>query len=398
MKIQGCTIENNKHAGLSYNPSLSAIQQREISGWFNIHVDDSSYKATLIPQHLPNIDLDVGETKYLLTSKVINQDNINREYMIKCRAGYVLGIQLLNPIQNLSTEVINIYDSQALSGAVNIWDLKRDLNVFPTTSSSYGIVVKYSSGLNALGGVVIVVTTLPAPVQNIRNRIVKGPVPTLTLINTKLKRNLNGLTASFYNRYNNELGDHYLRKANETIKIINCEISHNINEAMFVYSPFWDIHSSNISEIRIMINGSLITDNGKGIYHFSRDMRSANNLFHYVLQDNSIERNNYGGFEVNFPYVWQYNENFTHSIYMSNNTWRDNKNFEMIVDGHFALINITRNVFTDNHCKNGLIAINGMEKKMRIDFNKIINNYGKYMVAFNMDSQSEILGKSRLII
>jgi len=37
-----------------------------------------------------------------------------------------------------------------------------------------------------------------------------------------------------------------------------------------VHSPFWDVHYSNISEVTVMINSSLITDNGRGIYQFSR--------------------------------------------------------------------------------------------------------------------------------
>jgi hypothetical protein len=76
-----------------------------------------------------------------------------------------------------------------------------------------------------------------------------------------------------------------------------------------------------------MINGSLITDNGKGITQFSRDMRSSNNLFHWVMQDNTVERNAAGGFHVSLPYVWQYNENFTHSLFLANNTFRGNKDF-----------------------------------------------------------------------
>ena len=141
-----------------------------------------------------------------------------------------------------------------------------------------------------------------------------------------------------------------------------------------------------------MVNSSLITDNGKGIFHFARDLRSSNNLYHYILQDNTIERNKQGGFDVSLPYVWQYNENFTHSVYMHNNTWRNNQNFALVVDGHFAEVNITKNIFTDNNCKSGLISIQGMEKKMMIDGNFIERNNGQFMVKFNMDSQSEIMG------
>ncbi|XP_013178489.1 PREDICTED: uncharacterized protein LOC106125730 isoform X1 [Papilio xuthus] len=395
LKIHSSIIENNNIAGISHNPHITGLQQRELAGWFNLdpglNVDELNYRPIMIPDYETDISLVNGETRHLVFNKHYGE-NIVKTYNIRCNPGYVLGLQLLNPIHNFSTESICIFDSQNINEASTKWCLDRDLSTFPTTSSSFGIVLNYESGRTALGGVVLVVSTITAPVQNIRNRIVKGPVPTLQIVNSKIKGNTKGIKALYYNRYLNELGDHFLRKANETIKLFNCEIAHNKEEAIFVNTPYWDIHESNITEITIMVNNSLITDNGRGIYHFARDLRSSNNLYHYVLQDNTIERNKYGGFDVSLPYVWQYNENFTHSIFMYNNTWRNNQKFELVIDGHFAEVNITKNIFTDNFCKNGLITIRGMEKKMKIDGNSVQRNNGQYMVQFNMDSQSEIMG------
>jgi hypothetical protein len=126
---------------------------------------------------------------------------------------------------------------------------------------------------------------------------------------------------------------------------------------------------------------------------FSRDMRQSNNLFHWIVKDSTIERNQGGGFEIALPYVWQYNENFTHSIYMDNNTWQANELFAFVVDGHYASFNMSRNRFDGNRCKNGLISIRGMEKRMKIEANKIERNVGSFMLEFRADSQSEILGE-----
>ncbi|XP_046962256.1 protein bark beetle [Vanessa cardui] len=395
LKVYSSVIENNEIAGISHNPHITGPQQREISGWFNLDpsfdMNESNYHPIMVPEYETDISLVNGETRHIVFTKN-NNENIVKTYNIRCNPGYVLGLQLLNPIHNFSTESICIYDSQNINEASTVWCLDRDLSTFPTTSNTFGVVLKYESGARALGGVVLVVSTIVAPVQNIRNRIVKGPVPTLLVTNTKIKGNMKGVKALYYNRYLNEIGDHFLRKANETIKLINCEVAHNTEEAIYINTPFWDIHESNITEITIMVNNSLITDNGKGIFHFARDLRSSNNLYHYVLQDNTIERNKNGGFDISLPYVWQYNENFTHSIYLHNNTWRNNQNFAFVVDGHFAEVNITKNVFSDNNCKSGLISIRGMEKKMKIDGNFIERNNGQYMVQFHMDSQSEIMG------
>nr|XP_022906031.1 protein bark beetle isoform X1 [Onthophagus taurus] len=401
LKVYGSLIEKN-FIGIEHNPALSGLQQRELAGWFTSNEPEINYKPIYIPHYndANQINVEQGETKYIVTSQIIG-DEINRTYRIRCTPGFVIGIQLLNPIANRSTENVLIRDTlldnfnpiNSNQIKSDIWSLKRDLTVFPTTSSSPGIILEYSSGGYSLGGTVIVLSAIRAPVQNVYNKIVKGPIPTTVINNSKIKSNTYGIFVSYYNRYLNELGDHFLRKSNESLKIIQSEISHNTREAMFVHSPHWDLHKSNISEIVFMINNSLITDNGAGIYHFSRDMRASNNLFHYILQDDTIERNFAGGFHINLPYVWQYNENFTHSVYMNNNTWRHNSNFNIIIDGHFALVNITKSLFLENTCKNTLLSMRGMEKKMLIDFNKMESNNGKYIIDFSTDSQSEIIGE-----
>lgn len=71
-------------------------------------------------------------------------------------------------------------------------------------------------------------------------------------------------------RYLTESGEHYLRHSNETIQVVSSDISHNHGEAIFVDSPHWSLAETNISEITFAMNGSLMTDNGRGILQFSR--------------------------------------------------------------------------------------------------------------------------------
>ncbi|VEN48816.1 unnamed protein product [Callosobruchus maculatus] len=397
LKQLGLTLFNNKiennFVGIEHNPTLSGLQQRELGGWFLTNEDEHNYSPFLIPHSSDQnvIELQRWETKILVTTKVYG-DSISRSYKIRCEPGWVLGLQLLNPIENRSSEEIIIHDSLFTRDDPEVFVVKRDRTVFPLTSRGHGVILEYASGTNALGGTVIVLNAVRAPLQIIPNKIIKGPVPTLSVIRSTIRNNVFGVQASYYNRYLDELGNHFLRKANETMKFLNCDISHNQQEAVFVHSPNWDLHKSNLSEVTIMFNKTSITNNGRGIFQFSRDMRSSNNLFHYVFQDNTIETNKAGGFDVALPYVWQYNENFTHSVYMDNNTWSNNRKFGISIDGHFAQVNITYNVFKDNSCKTGLLALKGMEKKLLIAYNKFMSNNGKYIVEFNSDSQSEIIG------
>lgn len=88
--------------------------------------------------------------------------------------------------------------------------------------------------------------------------------------NSKLRYNGRGLAAIHYNRYENEDGDLYLRKANESIEIFGSDISFNQEEAIHAFTPFREIYSSNVSEITFMINSTTITDNRKVIVQYSK--------------------------------------------------------------------------------------------------------------------------------
>ena len=149
----------------------------------------------------------------------------------------------------------------------------------------------------------------------------------------------------------------------------------------------------NLSEIAIHINDSLITDNGKGIYQFSRDARHSNNLFHWIMQDSTIETKQARRLRgANFRTYGSTTRISRTPLYFGNNTWRNNEQFAFIVDGHYATLNVSHNRFEGNRCKTGLISVRGMEKKMQIDNNRIESNTGIYMAEFKAVSQSEIVG------
>ena len=82
----------------------------------------------------------------------------------------------------------------------------------------------------------------------------------------------------------------------------------NNTEAMFVFTPFRELNQFNISEIRYMINRTRFAENKGGIFQYSKDLRDSNNIYHWVLRENRFENNKGGGFDVNLPYVWQYDE------------------------------------------------------------------------------------------
>lgn len=195
-----------------------------------------------------------------------------------------------------------------------------------------------------------------------------------------------------YNRYLGHDSQVYLRKANESIEIFDSEISSNKHEAFYVFTPFRELNQFNISEMTYMINRTMFLDNGRGIFQYSKDLRDSNNLYHWVLRENLFERNSGGGLDVALPYVWQYNENYTHTVHIDSNQMYNNKDFGLTIRGHFARVYVVNNTMFDNFCYQGLLALRGMEKETWIFGNSFQNNDGIYMAEFETDSHSEIMG------
>ena len=70
--------------------------------------------------------------------------------------------------------------------------------------------------------------------------------------------------------------------------------------------------------------------------------------------------------DVALPYVWQYNENYTHTVHIDSNRMSDNRDFGITIRGHFARVYIVNNTITDNFCHEGLLAMKGMEKEVTV--------------------------------
>jgi hypothetical protein len=221
--------------------------------------------------------LDENNYKYLITK---TDPNVNEVYNIIAQdQNFVISMQLLNPIHNDSSEEMFIYDRHdvpAKEGTeyfheLEIWSVRRDQVSFPTVSSSYGVTVWYRSGSKPRGNVILLVRAIRAPISRYaRSRLLEGPLPKLKVIDTKIRYNGRGIAAMHYNRYENEDGDVYLRKSNESMEVLRSELSFNQGEAFHVYTPFREIYSSNISEITFMINETIISDNSKGLMQYSK--------------------------------------------------------------------------------------------------------------------------------
>ncbi|XP_069176539.1 protein bark beetle isoform X5 [Procambarus clarkii] len=392
VNISQSDLHGNDGSGLHFNPFLSRADQRELTGWLKLLED----KYIKIPGGPKDIQLTTNLPQYFIT-KTLRGTETTSVIHISTSHSNVIGIQVLNPIVPESTEEIVIYDYQKIiqSQDISRWDLRRDQVAFPTTSNSYAITIEYSSGSYALGNVIFVLTAVDrrdiAQAGDLRNFRAKWP--TVYIDKTQIRENDIGISTLHYNRYLTNDGDHLLRCANESMMVVNSEITKNQNQAVFTLSPYRvRMDNDDIGEITFMFNGTTISGNGRGIDQYSWDVRESNNLFHWVLEDTIMENNGGGGVVLMLPYVWQYTENFTHSIYVNSSTFMNNAQFQFKVDGHFARVNITYSKFEKNTCQQGLLLLKGMEKEMFIYENLFVSNVGSNVVEFDTDSQSGILG------
>ena len=412
LRIEDTEIRDNMRAGVFHDPKLTKLEQREMSEWMSLI--DLQKPDTII--RIPDTDqgttpgnpiiINEKESKLLVTS-ALNNTRRQRTYYIRAeRDEFVIGMQLVNPFHNRTSETLHIYDYTSIvdTAGIKVLEVSRDIASFPSVSSSYAVTLAYDSGLQSLGNMMLLLTPincadLPGNCESSswivnpldRNRIYDGPIPRLTIERSRIAFNGQGFMAIHYNRYLGHDSQVYLRKANESVEIFDSEIVSN-GEAMYVFTPFRELNQFNISEIRYMINRTRFADNEGGIYQYSKDLRDSNNIFHWVLRENKFERNKGGGLDVSLPYVWQYNENYTHTVHVDSNIFQNNNRFGLSVGGHFARVYFVNNTLLENDCQEGLLKLSGMEKESWIFANNIQLNDGIFMTEIDTDSQSEIMG------
>lgn len=183
-----------------------------------------------------------------------------------------------------------------------------------------------------------------------------------------------------------------MRNANESIIIMNTSLISNRGPALYVNTPFLDPIQTTLTEINITISDVKARENKGIIVQNSRDSRNSNNLFHWKVNQSVFENNDERGIKINMPYVWHYNENYTHTVNFTENIFRSNDDFGFSIAGHFARIYMYRNSFISNKCSRGLIDIRGMEKEMMIMNNEMLQNRGHHVIRFNVHSHSSMFG------
>ncbi|XP_050535824.1 protein bark beetle [Daktulosphaira vitifoliae] len=408
LNIHDSNIERNK-IGIQHDVSISIDKQRELAGWFKPFATNSFlYSPVLFPNDKNDLQIELkpNEFKYVITKQMSSYnlgESIQSKIVFQCtRINYVVGIQMLNIPHNNTSEQITVYNIHSNRANNNVlWSSYHGTSIFPTQSISNSIIMHYNSGFNPRGNIVLLVSCNQA---TINQGLLAQPEPTLYVTKTAIKSNEIGILATYYSEFisiENQMDvnklkkiQYYLRPLNETINLYDCDISYNKKCGFLVQEKeqlMFPSLSNNKSHIHIIVNQSIIADNGKIIDHYSKDTQNSLNVYKWELAGNSFERNLYDGIQLILPYLYSYDENFTHSVVINNNSFVHNSNLRIDIGGHFSVLNITQNSIQNNICNGGLITISGMEKYLLIWKNTIISNNGEFMVKFSALSQCEIM-------
>ena len=146
-----------------------------------------------------------------------------------------------------------------------------------------------------------------------------------------------------------------------------------------------------IGRINVTVVECFFANNFGGIRSIYRYHEYSNSLWHYEIRNNRVINNKQSFLKLYLPRIYRFAtknsyENTSHTIILRNNEFSNNDLFEISIDGYYAQLNITKNLFIDNKCRIGLFKLAGTEKDFFIYLNHFERNEANYI--FDLDAKS----------
>ncbi|XP_076314291.1 LOW QUALITY PROTEIN: protein bark beetle-like [Tachypleus tridentatus] len=389
--FQGIDIVNNIFAynqgsGIHYDPVFEKLRHRDLLSW----IDPPEDQCIASIERGKHIEITGTEKKYLFVDPLTFPDDIT--FQLRTDSGRRIGILVLNPIDTESSEEMVVYGASEPRDDVLYWDLKKNITSFPLRSPGSILTVTYKKNKTPVGTAILLLSSVEVHIDFNSELVYKDEDLFIRIHSNNIESCGKGISSNHYNRHLSEHGDLFNRHDNETLLITDNEVSKSKKGILHVLTPFWDPLISDLAEINYTLINNIFTENEGGIVQYSRDIRNSNNLFHWVVNDTRFEGNLAGGVNVRLPYVFHYNENYTHTFLMHNSSFQENDKFDFLIDGHFARINMSDNKWLENNCKLGLLSVSGMEKQLNIENNKLEDNICHFVVQFQIQSHSDKFG------
>lgn len=147
-----------------------------------------------------------------------------------------------------------------------------------------------------------------------------------------------------------------------------------------------------IGRINVTLEQSVLVNNYGGIRALYRYHEYSNTLWHYEIRNNKFSQNKQSVLRLLLPRIYRFAvrgrdwANVSHSVNLRSNEFSLNSLFEISIDGYYAQMNITKNLFYENECRIGLFKVSGTEKDFFIYDNHVERNVADFL--FEMEAKS----------
>lgn len=413
--FKSCSMNSNRQNGLDYSPIFEKYELDDLLSWLYASKRAEHLTMLVPPLKSKTFTISSSEDSYrFFVIQKSSQLNTLDTFTISTDPGHMLSIQLLSPIQPGSTEDLNM--TLGLNPDSPVWNFRINMTSFPMVSPGYKFHFNYSSGTKPLGNIVLYIRSrynnrdlklltryipqylvmhkFDQTAVNINSKLINS----ITITSSNITKNGIGLKFRHSNSFFSRDGVYHPRYSNESTNITNNIFDNNYFSSIFVsvdeLEPVAEENNLTIpaSEIFYNLSGNKIRRNKDGIRQHIRDIRYSNNVFHWSISETNFELNKGGGVNILLPYYWQYDANMSHTIEIYNNSFSKNNQYELSIEGHYTLLNMSHNTFKENRCRRNLISIAGMEKRMVISGNVIEYNTCGQIIEINMNSHADKLG------
>ncbi|KAK0049320.1 protein bark beetle [Biomphalaria pfeifferi] len=383
-------IDNNLKAGFLYDPFFTEYDVLLIR---NMIYPTRRISMFEVPQRILTQE---GQIMFLICSPG-NSIEV-KEYIVEVKGSgsfSKLTLQVLDYLPIESAEKVIVYDSgQSAISSPNTrrWEIEKDLVDFPIQSagSILTIQLKLNGQLSGrLAFAVIYTSTYQAP-----------PWLITAVTNTSFTGNDQGIVTKHYNSPSNRRLELFHRHKVEEIYFKDLKVLQTVRHAMHMpsvtkftedYIPTYEdmTKAERVAKIIYTVFQSIFMNNSYGILAEHNHVDFANNVWQWKIDHVVMMGTRQGGVEIEVPRVNDETEREIHAVRLVDSTFQDNHNFAFTVAGYFALVDISRNLFTNNYCLLGLVSLKGMEKNLTIISNQIRTNVGRYMIDIDIWSHSE---------
>ncbi|KAH9500139.1 hypothetical protein Btru_077291 [Bulinus truncatus] len=384
-------IDRNLKAGFLYDPFFTEYDVLLIR---NMIYPKRRIDMFQLPQQILTQD---GQIMFLICSPGNAVET--REYIVEIK-GYLsyskLTLQILDYLPNESAEKVIVYNADRgaiFSPNTQRWEIEKDLVDFPIQSSGNILTIQLKVTGQQLSGRLAFAVVCTSASQS-------PPWLITAVTNTSFTGNDQGIVTKHYNSPSNRRLELFHRHKVEEIYFKDLKVIQSVRQAMHMpsltkftedYIPTYEdmTRPERVAKIIYTVFQSLFTDNSYGILAEHNHVDFANNVWQWTIDHVTMQGTSQGGVEIEVPRVNDETEREIHAVRVVDSTFQNNTNFGFTVAGYFALVDISRNLFTNNYCLLGLVSLKGMEKNLTIISNSIRTNVGRYMIDMDAWSHSE---------